>query len=241
MRSKGEFLGPKFTSVFVGESSQMEIFIEQINECSACTATTGCSGKYVLTGIQLKGLGGAVNMTYSCDGCSNRTATFESSAVSSSRKLNIMKSLQVAFICAGCTYQKVLENSFGIHVANNATFYRTLQEMYPIINSMLDDMCNEAKEDMKAMDASILGSWNNAVTTGDAVWLTRGFHSCNGTYTVRNYITGALLYYEHMCQRKGDKVSEGEAYLGTSASMEGNGAEATFKRAKEDGMNVTAR
>ena len=125
-----------------------------------------------------------------------------------------MKSLQVAFICAGCTYaqyQKVLENSFGIHVANNATFYRTLQEMYPIAKSMLNDMCNEAKEDMKAMDASILGSWNNAVTTGDAVWLTRCFHSRNGMYTVRNYITGALLYYEHMCQRKGDKVSEGEA------------------------------
>ena len=84
----------------------------------------------------MKGLGGAVNMTYSCDGCAIRTATFESSAVSSFRKLNIMKSLQVAFICAGCTYaqyQKVLENSFGIHVANNATFYRTLQEMYPIV------------------------------------------------------------------------------------------------------------
>ena len=70
------------------------------------------------------------------------------------------------------------------------------------------------------------------------VWLTRGFHSCNGTYTVRNFLTGALLYYEHMCQWKLDNVSEGEAYPGTSKSMEGHGADVTFERAKNEGMNV---
>ena len=74
---------------------------------------------------------------------------------------------------------------------------------------------------MQAMNPLELGSWGNAVTTGDAVWLTRGFHSRNGTYTIRNFMTGALLYYEHMSQRKTDKVSEGKAYPGTSKSMEG--------------------
>ena len=31
------------------------------------------------------------------------------------------------------------------------------------------------------------------VTCGDAAWLTRGFHSQNATYTLRNYQTSALL------------------------------------------------
>ena len=48
IRSKGEFLGPKFTSVFIGESSQIDNFMEQINNCSACIATPGCSGKYCM-------------------------------------------------------------------------------------------------------------------------------------------------------------------------------------------------
>ena len=121
-------------------------------------------------------------MTYSCDGCANRTAMFESSATTSSGKLNIMKAMQVAFICAGCTYAQYLENLFGIHVASNFSFYKTLQEMYPVVKGMLDDMCNE---DMKAMDAC---SWNNAVTTGDAVWLTRGFHSCNGLFIITSLV-----------------------------------------------------
>ena len=46
-----------------------------------------------------------------------------------------------------------------------------------------------------------LGSFENAVTCGDAAWLTRGYHSQNATYTLRNYQTGGLLYYKHFSQR----------------------------------------
>jgi hypothetical protein len=64
------------------------------------------------------------------------------------------------------------------------------------------------------------------------MWLTE-FHEFHGTYTVRNYMTGALLYYNHMCQR-----GTGDTYQGTSKSMEGYGAEVAFGNAKEEGMKI---
>ena len=90
---------------------------------------------------------------------------------------------------------------------------------------------------MKAMDQAQLGSWSRAVTCGDGVWLTRKF-SPNCTYTVKNYITGALLYYTHICQKGNDDICEGELYGGTSKAAKGFGAEVLFKQMKEDQMNV---
>ena len=53
-------------------------------------------------------------------------------------------------------------------------------------------MFDQAKESMKEKDDSELRSFKNAVTCGDAAWVTRGYHSQNATYTLRNYQTGAL-------------------------------------------------
>ena len=44
-----------------------------------------------------------------------------------------------------------------------------------------------AKKSMKQKNDIELGSFENAVTCGDAAWLTRGYHSQNATYTLRNY------------------------------------------------------
>ena len=40
----------------------------------------------------------------------------------------------------------------------------------------------------------------SSVTTGDAAYLTKGHHSRNATYTLRNKLTNEVLYYTHMCQ-----------------------------------------
>ena len=66
----------------------------------------------------------------------------------------------------------------------------------------------------------------------------RGHHSKNATFTIRNYFTGALLYYKHLCQRGRDTLIQEDLYQGTSKSAEGYAARKTFKRAKEEGMNV---
>ena len=90
---------------------------------------------------------------------------------------------------------------------------------------------------MKALPDSDIGSWNRAVTTADGTWLTRGYFSKNYTFTVRNYLTGALLYYVHLCMRGSDDLDE-ELYQGTANAAEGIAAGKAFRAAKEDGMHI---
>ena len=68
--------------------------------------------------------------------------------------------------------------------------------------------------------------------------MTRGFHSKNATFSIRNYFNGALLYRKHLCQRGRDDVVKEELYQGTSRGAEGYGARQLFKKAKEEGMNI---
>ena len=110
--------------------------------------------------------------------------------------------------------------------------------MHSIVESMLDEVCEAAKQEMRDMKESELGSWQNAVTVADGTWQTRGWHSKNATFTIRNYLTGALLYYHHLCLKGRDKVIEEELYRGTSKSSEGFAARVTFQKAKEEGMHV---
>ena len=70
-----------------------------------------------------------------------------------------------------------------------------------------------AKDDM---DKTELGSWAHAVTAGDAVWLTKGYHSQNSTCTIRNYMNNSLLYYKHQSHKGKDTVTAESTYDGTS-------------------------
>ena len=56
-----------------------------------------------------------------------------------------------------------------------------MERMYPVVKEMVDEMCEEAKEEMKTIDEHTLGLWKQAVTTADAAWMTRGYHSKNST------------------------------------------------------------
>ena len=44
--------------------------------------------------------------------------------------------------------------------------------LHPIVSSMLNEMCNDAKAEMKAKAPSEVGSWQRAITSPDGVWLT---------------------------------------------------------------------
>ena len=98
--------------------------------------------------------------------------------------------------------------------------------------------CEEAKNDMKATDQTQLGSWSRAVTSADGTWMTRGYHSKNATFSIRDYLTGALLYYVRLCQKGRDKVIQEDLYQGTSKAAEGYGARLTLKKAKEEGLRI---
>ena len=144
-------------------------------------------------------------------------------------------SVQVAFILAGSThttYCKTLQNALGMKTVNARVFLNTIEKMHPVVKSMVDDLC---EVEMKEKNDGDLGSWKRAVTTADGTWQTRGWHSKNATFTIRNYLNGALLYYHHLCQKGRDKIVEGDLYLVTSKSAEGYAARITFQR---EGMDV---
>ena len=206
-----------------------------MNSTSKCS-TPGCNGVLNVVKVKALGLGGAVEVSIKCSCCIARLLTFSTSVVGENSKhllLNI--ALQVAFICAGCThadYTKVLGKALGMCTVKEHEFYATLELMYPHCKAILDGMMQEAKDEMKAMDPSELGSWERAVTCGDTAWLTWGYHSQNCIFYVRNYMNGAVLYCDHLCQRGKDKVVEGDLFQGTSKSAEGCGASTVFEQAK---------
>ena len=223
--------------------TQLDKFMELVNEMRVC-ATFGCKGKLTPIRVKSVGQGSAVSISYICNGCGSRTALLETSAryeLGGSNKVSI--AAQVAFIIAGCThatYYKVLKHALGMEAVQWEAFQSTIKRIYPIVKTV-DEMCEDAKDDMRNMDQSELGSWSCAVTSADGTWMTRGFHSKNATFSVRNYYNGALLYRKHLCQKGRDNVVKEELYQGTSKGAEGYAARLTFKKAKDEGMNIAVQ
>ena len=157
-------------------------------------------------------------------------------------KSQVSFTLQVAFIISGemhSTYDKVLSLGLGLEGVCRKTFYDTIEYMYPVVTQMVNDMCEQAKQQMKEMDRIVPGSWKKAITEADCAWLTREYHSKNATFRIRNHQNGSLLYYEHICQRgKEDNIIKNPLYPGTSKSAEGYAANVLFERAKNEGMLV---
>lgn len=114
---------------------------------------------------------------------------------------------------------------------------RVIEEAFPYIVNMLDDIFKEGKDEMRSLPNSQLGSWR-AVTTSDGCWHIRGFFSQNATFVIRNWLTGALLWYGHLCMRGSDPIIEDDLYQGTSKSAEGFLAGSLFQKAKDEGCHI---
>ena len=88
------------------ELSHLGSFVSTVNQIRTCT-TSGCKGNLAPVAVKCCGLGGAVTVRYSCDGCGLKGATFEAhskceTVLAGSNTISV--SLQVAFIIAGCTH-----------------------------------------------------------------------------------------------------------------------------------------
>ena len=200
--------------------------------CNGCTqqvAVFETSSKYRLTTTHVKPSGASDELTGASDeltGASDEpTGTSDEPSgkqlSNASERLisasEISCAVQVAFIAAGCThmtYCKVLKHALGIDVVAKDTFQSTIEKMYPVFKLMVDRMCDDAEQEMKSMDQDKVGSWSRAVTSADGMWMTRGFHSKNASFNVRNYFTGALLYRKHLCQKGRDRLIDEELYQG---------------------------
>ena len=222
------------------DTRQLEHFVEQLNDTMGCK-TAGCQGKLVVRDVTTRGMGGTATVVCMCTGCRTMLEFPTSSRNTTLAKNDIKLAAQVAFLAAGCTYEtyaKVLKHVLGIKVVSHSEFIKTIGTLHPIVEKMVNELCEGEKNRMKDMNDDELGSWKRAVTCADGVWMTRGFHSQNATYSIRNYFTGALLYYLHICQKGSDKIIDEELYKGSSKSAEGYAALVLVKTAKEEGMNI---
>ena len=118
------------------------------------------------------------------------------------------------------------------------SFYHVVEFAYSHIQDMLDEICEEAKDEMKTMPSSELGSWKKAVTTSDGCWHIRGYFSQNSTFIIKNYLNGALLWYGHASMRGTDSVVDDQLYEGTAKSAEGYLASVLFRKASEEGCKI---
>ena len=227
-------------SVFLCQTTQLQAFIDQVNETTLCYSPQ-CTGKLVPVNIKHVGLGGSVMVKFSCTGCAERMLNLASSNdIAFSRRMVCSLALQVAFIAGGCMhsqYNKILKQHLGMSAVNATTFYETVKLLHPIVNGMLNEMCNDAKSEIKMLDPSTVGSWQRAVTSSDGAWLTRGKFSQNCTFTIRNYVNNSLLYFVHLCMR-GKRVDEDDLYRGTAKGAEGYAANMAFGQAKQEGLHI---
>ena len=166
---------------------------------------------------------------------------FVDQVVEGSRRSLASHAVAVAFLVAEhpyASYHKTLGQCMGMSTLSETSFYSTIKMIYPVVKEVLDEQCSKVKEEMKEKPEEEVGSWRRAITSGDGVWLTRGFFSQNFTFTVWNYLTGGILYYMHLCMRGTDNVVEEPLYPGTAKSAESYAAQKVFERAKAEGMNI---
>lgn len=196
----------------------------------------------MVVSVMKEGMGGVARITLNCNGCQEQKLTFDTCRIEKGDKLGseTEKAIHVAFIASGCMYatlDKVLAQSLGIPVSYHR-FLDTIRLMYPVVRDMVDDMCKEARAEMEKKDPKELGSWKRAVTVSDGCWMTRGRHSKNSTYSIRNYLNGALLYRKHLCQKGRDKEIKEDLYEGTSAGAEGEACGLLFNQARDEHMEL---
>ena len=172
----------------VTEIRQIDGFIQSHAVCKR----PGCRGKLTPVQEYNKRMGGAVRVTYRCRKCSKQFLFGSCSNIPKTTQNSTSKALQVAFITVGCThatYAKVLV-ILGMNPASKKAFMKTPEEMHPVVENMVNEMCEREKERMKALNPKDLGSWSQAVTSADGTWLTRGYHSKNATFSIRKYLRG---------------------------------------------------
>ena len=109
--------------------------------------------------------------SYSCSKWTLKHVVFETSSKYQLAKMSaVSMCVQGAFILAGsthATYYKTLRHALGMDAMSMVPFLDTIKCMYPVVNEMLDKVCEIAKQEMKGKKEDKLGSWKRAVTAAD--------------------------------------------------------------------------
>ena len=183
-----------------------------------------------------------MKVMFVCSGCQAKIHYASSTvAVQSSRRNTVSLATALCFLVYGQgypLYYKILKLGLGMDALAKPNFYKIIEIAYPHVKTVLDNMCEIAKNKMKAKDSGVLGSWERAVTTSDGCWLIRGFHSQCSTFVIVDFLSGGILYYGHLCMRGSNNICDTDIWEGTAKSAEGHLAHVLFAKAKEEGMNI---
>ena len=193
------------------------------------------TGQLIPTGHILSGCGGSAVVDIACSGCGVQIQ-YASSAMSDteSRRNVVSYALRLAAFASGigfAGYHKLFGRHLGMDITTNKVLYWVIEEAFPHIMKMLDEVCELGKDEMKSFPSDKLGSWQQAVTTSDGCWHIRGFFSQNCIMVIRNWLTGALLWYGHACMKDSDPIIADELYQGTAKLAEGYLAGILFDKA----------
>ena len=134
------------------------------------------TGVLVVTKVQPTGIGGTLNLTFSCSDCQLRKINFSGSTyVEGSKRTVVGLALAVAFFITGHCYakfSKTLRQCLGIACISKNAYYEVIKLVYPHITEILNEMCEDEKNRMKKLPSKDLESWQRAVVTSDGVWQT---------------------------------------------------------------------
>ena len=173
-------------------------------------------GKLVLTAYNKKGLGGAIYVKFTCCGCREVDIDYRSSQLAlESRRHLVSLVLSLAFFISGhgyAAYQKTLAKGLGLGVTSDKPFLEVIELALPYIKDILDEMCDDATHQMKQVSSDQISCWSRAVTCYDGCWLIGGHFSENCTFVIKNYITGAFLYYGHSSMRDANRICDEELW-----------------------------
>lgn len=126
----------------------------------------------------------------------------------------------------------------GLGVVSEKPYLQIVGLALPHVKEILNEMCEDAKTQMRNISDDTLGSWGRAVTTCDCCWQIRGHFSQNCTFIIKNYFTGALSYYGHLSIRGAENISTKELWQGTAKAAEGHLAQILWSKGKEEGIKV---
>ena len=153
----------------LAEHKKLMSVVNSVRRCK----TLNCTGKLIPVELKNVGLGGSLSITYMCDGCQLQSAMFTTSSVSQLIDASeISLCVQVAFIISGsmhATYYKTLKHALGIEAVSMPLFICTFRLMFPIVQEMLDEVYELAKQEIREVDSDKLGSWTRAVTAANGV------------------------------------------------------------------------
>ena len=120
-----------------------EKFVDQLNDTRVCK-TAGCQGRLIPRDVLTRGMGGTTTLVYVCDDCLCIQELEASSKNTPLANNDISLADQVVFITAGCTYTTYANalQLLGIKPVNNHAFIKTLETLHPIVEAMVNAMCN---------------------------------------------------------------------------------------------------